>query len=73
VKKIERSYFQCGAFSKQQKSLKHLPQEKLESALAAWFKQARENNASTDDTHLKEKALHIIACLGIANFLASSG
>jgi hypothetical protein len=26
-----------------------------------------------DSTHLKEKALHITACLGRANFLASNG
>jgi centromere protein B len=72
-KETERSYVQCGPSSKQQKSLKHLPQEKLEFALVAWFKQARESNASTDGTHLKEKALHIAACLGIANFSASNG
>jgi hypothetical protein len=35
---IERSYVQCGPFSKQQKSLNCLLLEKLESALAAWFK-----------------------------------
>jgi hypothetical protein len=28
---------------------------------------------STRGTHLKEKALHVTARLGIANFLASSG
>jgi hypothetical protein len=32
---IEISYVQCGPFSKQRKSLKHSPLEKLESALAA--------------------------------------
>jgi hypothetical protein len=31
----EKSYIQCGPFSKQQKSLKHLPLEKMESAIAA--------------------------------------
>jgi hypothetical protein len=31
----ESCYVQCGPFSKQQKSLKHSPLEKLESALAA--------------------------------------
>jgi hypothetical protein len=50
-----------------------LPQEKLESTLAAWFKQACEINASIDDTHLKEKALNITFPLGIANVLASLG
>jgi hypothetical protein len=53
---IERWYVLCGPFSKQRKSLKHSPLEKLESALAAWFKQARESNVSIDGTHLKEKA-----------------
>jgi hypothetical protein len=33
--------------------------EKLESALAVWFNQACESNASIDGNHLKEKALHI--------------
>jgi centromere protein B len=69
----ERSYIQCGPFFRQQKSLKHLPREKLESAIAAWFKQTCESDASMDGTHLKEKALHIDAHLGIANFRASSG
>jgi hypothetical protein len=50
-----------------------LPLKKLESALAALFKQAHESNASIDCTHLREKALHISACLEIANFLASNG
>jgi hypothetical protein len=60
---IERGYIQCGPFSKQWKSLKRLLLEKVESALAAWFKQACESNASIDGTHLKEKALHIVAPL----------
>jgi hypothetical protein len=38
--KIERSFIKCGPFSKQQKSLKYLPLEELESVLTAWFKQA---------------------------------
>jgi hypothetical protein len=37
-------------------------------ALAAWFKQAYESNASIDGTHLKEKTFSIAAHLGIANF-----
>jgi hypothetical protein len=47
----------------QWKSLKCLSLEELESALAAYFKQARESNASIDGTHLREKALHISFCL----------
>jgi hypothetical protein len=47
--------------------------QKLESALAAWFKQAHETNSSTDGTQLKEKALHITTHLGIAKFYASHG
>jgi hypothetical protein len=50
-----------------------LPLEKLESALAAWFKQAHESNASIDGAHLREMALLISACLEIANFLSFSG
>jgi hypothetical protein len=64
----ETSFIQCRPFSKQRKSLKHSPLEKLESALAAWFNQACESNASIDGTHLQEKALHIASCLGIAIF-----
>jgi hypothetical protein len=73
TEETEGSYTQWGPFSKERKSLKHSPLEKLESALAAWFKQVHESSASTDGTHLKEKALHIIACLGTANFSASNG
>jgi hypothetical protein len=40
----------------------------MESALAAWFKQVCENNASIDGNHLKEKASHIAPHPGIANF-----
>jgi hypothetical protein len=36
----ERMHVQCGPFSKQRISRKCSPLEKLESALAAWFKQA---------------------------------
>jgi hypothetical protein len=52
--------------------LKRMPLEKLESAPGTWFKQARESNASTDGTHLKEKALHIAPHLGTANFSSSN-
>jgi hypothetical protein len=38
----------------------------MESALAAWFMQARESNDSIDGTHLM--VLHIVAHLGTANF-----
>jgi hypothetical protein len=67
----ERRYVQCGTFCKQQKLLKHLPLEKLETALTAWFKQERKSNASIDGTHIKEEALHIAAHPGTPNFLAS--
>jgi centromere protein B len=50
-----------------------LPLEKLESALAAWFKHARESNASIDGTHLKEEALHMATHPGTAIFSASNG
>jgi hypothetical protein len=48
MKKVKKGYVQRGPFSKQWRSLKHLPLEKQESAFAAWFKQARESNASID-------------------------
>jgi hypothetical protein len=70
--KFERSYVHCGPFSKQWK-LKHSPLGKLVSPLAVWFNQAHKCNAFIDRTHLKEKALHVTACLGIANFPASNG
>jgi hypothetical protein len=54
-------------------SLKCSPLEKLKSALAIQFKQARKSIASTVDTHLKEKGLHISSHLEIANLLASNG
>lgn len=69
----KRSYIQCALFSKQHKWLKHLPLEKLDSALAMWFKQAWESNASVNGSHIKEKSSHIAPHLGIANFLASNG
>jgi hypothetical protein len=65
---IEKRYVQCGPFSKQWKLLKDSPLEKLESAFAAWFKQACDSNACIDGTCVKEKALHIAAHLGMANF-----
>jgi hypothetical protein len=69
----ERSFIQCRPSSKQQKWLKCLPLEELESALATEFKQARGNNASTDCIHLKEEGLHISAHVEIANILPSNG
>lgn len=69
----ERSYTQCGSYSKQQKSLKNLPMAKLEAALAARSKQLHEGNASTDGTQLKKKALHTAVPLGTAKFSASNG
>jgi centromere protein B len=47
--------------------------EKLESTLAAWFKQVYESNATIDTTHLEDKAVHIATYLGITNFSASNG
>jgi hypothetical protein len=67
-KEIWINYIWCGPFSKQQKLVKRLLLEKLEFALAVWFKQARENKASIGGTHHKEKALHITAHLGITSF-----
>jgi hypothetical protein len=53
------------------KSLKTLPLEELETILSARFKQAHTANASIDGQHLKEKALHVTAHLGIFNFWTS--
>jgi hypothetical protein len=69
---IERSYIQCGSFSKHQKSLKYSPLEKL-AALTAWFKQACKSNSSADGTHLKEKVLNIATNLRTDNFSATNG
>jgi len=71
---IEKSYSGCGpSFSKEPKALKTLPLEELETILSTWFKQAHTAKASTDGLHLKEKALHVAALLGINSFWASSG
>jgi hypothetical protein len=66
----ERSSIKCEPFSKQRKSSKCSLLEELESVLAVWFKQACESNAPIDGTHLKEKGLHISACLEIVVGLA---
>jgi hypothetical protein len=70
---IESRFIQCEPFSKQRELLKYLLLGKLESACAAWFKQAHESKASIDGTHFKQKALNIAACLEVVNFLDSSG
>lgn len=71
---IEKNYARCGpSFSKDRKSMKISPLEELESILSNWFKQARTANANIDGSHLKEKALHIAARLGIDDFRASNG
>jgi hypothetical protein len=63
---IEKSYSHCGpSFSKEPKALKTLPLEEHETILSAWFKHAHTANASIDGPHLKEKALHVAALLGI--------
>jgi hypothetical protein len=61
---IERRYVQCGPSSKQWKALRCLPLEKLESVLAAWFKQACENNASIDAYRsLSSECRHVVQTL----------
>jgi len=49
------------------------PLEKVESALAAWFKQTRANSGSVDGTLIRDKAVHVTACLGVDNCTGSSG
>jgi len=47
--------------------------EELETILLAWFKQAHTANSSVSESHMKEEALHVAACLGINHFWASDG
>ena len=71
---IEKNYLRCGPLLiKERKYLKTSPLEELETILSAWFKQAHTTKASINGPHLKEKALHIAAHLGIDSFQASSG
>jgi len=71
---IEKNYSRCGpSFSEKPKSLKSTPLEEPETILLAWFKEAQTTKASIDGTHVKEKALHVTAHLGIDDFQASNG
>jgi hypothetical protein len=71
---VEKSYSHCGPLlSKEPKSLTTSPLEEPETILSAWFKQVRNANASIDRPHLKEKALHVAAGLGIYSLWASGG
>jgi hypothetical protein len=47
--------------------------EELVTIILAWFKQACTTTASIDRPHMKEKALHAPACLGINSFQISNG
>jgi transposase len=47
--------------------------EELETILLVWFKQAHTANTSINWPHLKGKALHVAAHLGIEGFWASDG
>jgi len=58
---------------KELKSLTLWSLEKVESDLAAWFKQACANNGSAGGTVIRDKALHVTACLGVDNCTGSSG
>jgi hypothetical protein len=69
---IERIFIRCRPFSKQWKPPKFSSLDKLEFALAAFFKQACESNASVGGTDLKERDLHISAHLEMAYFSASN-
>jgi hypothetical protein len=59
-------------FAKERNSLKTLSLEELEIIFLAWFKQALTANVSIDGTHLKKKALHVAARLGIHGCGAST-
>jgi hypothetical protein len=58
---------------KQLKLLIQWPLEKVESALAAWFKQACANNGSVGGTVIRDKAMNVAACLGVDNCTGPSG
>jgi hypothetical protein len=61
---IEKRHLQCdSSFSTEYKSLQTLPMEEFQTILLAWLKKA--SNASTDEPHLREKALRIAAHLDI--------
>jgi len=67
---IEDSYLCCGpSFSKEHKSQKTSPLEKLETIPLVWLKQVCTTNTSISGPHLKVKALHVAAHLGIDSFL----
>jgi hypothetical protein len=59
--KIESSYLCCGpSFSKECRSLKTSPLEKLEAIPLAWLKQVCTTNTSINGPHLKEElAAHL--------------
>jgi hypothetical protein len=59
-------------FAKEHKSPSTLPLEELETILSSWFRQAHTANVSTDGPHLKEKALHVAAHLGVDGCRASN-
>ena len=64
----------CGpSLSKEPKSLKTLQLKEPETLLSVWFKQPQTANSSTDEPHLKEKALHVAASRGIDGFQALNG
>jgi hypothetical protein len=52
----ERSFIQCITCSKQWRSMKFSPLYKMESVVAAEFKQARQSYASIASTNLKRQA-----------------
>jgi hypothetical protein len=71
---IAKCCLHCGPlFSKAHKLLKTLSLEELVTILLAWFKQAHTASASIDEPHLKEKAVHVAAHLGIVFGLQTVG
>ena len=58
---------------KQLKSPTQWPLEKVKSALATCFKQACANSGSAGGTVIRNKVLHVAACLGVDNCTGSSG
>lgn len=43
------------------------------TGISFWIKQSHRSNISIESTHLKEKSLHVTACLGVDNISASDG
>jgi hypothetical protein len=64
---------QSWSFSKQEKLFIFWHLEELESAVAAWLKQARAGTFPTNGMIIREKALQISAYFGVDDFTGFNG